>query len=199
MRILNVGCGGTRPQGEKYVNLDNLRTQLPLGSAARDQLDSESNYVEFDIFSGPLPFNEGDFDGVALLHCAEHFNAQDGLKLMQNCFHILKPKGVFLVSVPNASYFRHVDAEDKNENWPRLFEVTDPNNPIPTFREAALFFSQHEVLFTEDALWCYLRQAGFPAKDIKRLGSELYNPVLEEMKSLLNRIPFSLIMSALKP
>jgi predicted SAM-dependent methyltransferase len=199
MRLLNLGCGSTR-LGAPWINLDNLREQHALGTPEREEIDREPNYVEHDILGGPLPFDEASLDGVACLHCLEHFDAQAGWKLMQNCLHILRHGSALLVSVPDASYFRAVDAEDRNENWPRLFGQTDPKNPIPTFRQAALFFEQHRVVLTEDALWCYFRQAGFESEKIQRINPKEW-PVTEarkEMHSILSRQPFSLIMAGVK-
>lgn len=204
MRILNVGCGSIRPP-EPFINLDNLRTQLPPGTGARVALDQQKNYVEHDLFNDHLPFPQDLFDGVLLAHCLEHFRLQKGVKLLADCRRVLKPGGVLLVSVPDASYFRKVHPEDRNENWPRLFDTTDPKNPIPTFMAAALFFEQHEVVFTEDGLWCCLVQSGFSPESVSRISSDW---LLEErtgegdafslMAERLDRVKFSLVMRARK-
>lgn len=192
MKFLNLGCGGTRPQGEEWVNLDDLWSQLTPGTPARSNLDKEPNYVNHELGYGPLPFRPETFDGVLASHVFEHFDAQLGVYIMRLCHAVLKPGGVLLVSVPDASYFRSVYPEDRNENWPRLFGVTDPNNPIPTFFEAALWFEQHKMIFTQDAIWAYLIKAGFsiPAT----VDAEVMGP----MSSLLNRREFSLIMAGIK-
>jgi predicted SAM-dependent methyltransferase len=202
MRLLNLGCGSTRPSEDYWTNLDNLREQHAIGSPERETLDAEPNYIEHDILAAPLPFDENTFDAIALFHCLEHFEAQDGWKLMQNCSHVLKPGGCLMVSVPDASYFRAVDGEDRNENWPRLFGQADPRNPIPTFRQAALFFEQHRVILTEDALWCYFRQAGFEANRIERVIHDVSwvasSVPMASVYQLLSRQLFSLVMVGTK-
>lgn len=203
MKLLNLGCGGPDRLGDPWVNLDDLHAQFPKGTPERAQLDGEPNYVNHDIASGPLPFDAESFDGVLASHVIEHFDAQAGAKLMQNCHHILKRGGVLLVSVPDASYFRRVYAEDCNENWPRLYEVTDPANPIPTFFEAALWFDQHKVLLTEDSLWCYFVRAGFKPHRVYRISTIAWElpetpSALELMRAVVNRRRFSLVMSGVR-
>lgn len=121
---------------------------------------------------------------------------------MQNCHHILKRGGVLLVSVPDASYFKRVYAEDCNENWPRLYEVTDPANPIPTFFEAALWFDQHKALLTEDVLWCYFVRAGFSPYRIYRINPAMppddADDAVAVMLRVLNRRKFSLFMEGVR-
>jgi len=193
VKFLNLGCGGQREQGDEWVNLDDLHSQLCPGTPERMKLDSEPNYVNYEIGYGPLPFRPETFDGVLMSHVLEHFDAQMGMYVMRLCHEVLKPGGVLLVSVPNASYFRDVYPDDRNENWERLFEVSDPANPIPTFFEAALWFSQHKVILTEDALWCYFIRAGF------QIPASVDAAVLGPMSALLNRRKFSIEMLGIKP
>jgi len=199
MRILNVGCGAMRLP-RPFINLDNLREQLAVGTRERHMLDQEENYVEHTIGSGQLPFPDNSFTAVALFHCLEHFEAQEGLSLLKDILRVLEHGGRILVSVPDASYFRKVYPEDRNENWPRLFDVTDPPNPIPTWHEAALWFNQHRVILTEDAVWSYLTMAGYSG--IERLDSfthETDDDAMRAMHKELNRRIFSLVMKATKP
>jgi predicted SAM-dependent methyltransferase len=185
--------------------VDSLHWQLPAGSPERCKLESEPRYIEWDLAKG-VPFLDNDLDGILLSHVLEHCDAQEGVKLLKECYRTLKPGGLLVISVPDASIFRSVDAEDRNENWERLWGVVDPKNPIPTWRTAALFFEQHKMVFTEDALWCFLREAGFESGTIMRMikdpnipNNHWDNPTpLDIMSSELNRLKESLIMSATK-
>lgn len=187
MKLLNLGCGGDRVVSDEWVNIDDLYWQFPADGPERAALNAEPNFINFLIGSEPLPFEAESFDGILASHFFEHFDAQEAVKIMKDCFRVLKRDGVLLVSVPNASYFRNVYPDDRNENWPRLFDVSDPPNPIPTFFEAALWFEQHKAIFTEDSLWCYLRYAGFHPEPIS---TELPAQLAER----LNRRKFSLEM-----
>lgn len=196
MKLLNLGCGYPRLEGEEWVNLDTLRSQLPAGSVELANLNAEQNYIEHDITT-PLPFDGDTFDGVLASHVFEHFDCQQAVRIMAECKRVLKIGGVLLVSVPNASYFRKVYHEDRNRNWKRLFDVEDEPNPIPTFFEAALWFDQHKAIITEDALWCYLKHAGFPYP-FALFSEGSHEGPLQAMIEYLNRRKFSLEMAAVK-
>lgn len=207
MKLLNLGCGGARPQSDEWINLDDLHSQLAIGEASRTNLDTETNYMNFVVGDAPLPFEDGYFDGVIASHFFEHFPAKAGLSIMEDCRRVLKPGGILLVSVPDASYFRRIHGEDRKENWHRLFGEGSMQCPIDTFFEVALWFEQHEQIFTEDALWAYFRRARFEDDRISApIGSEQENfsdlcengAVLTELASILNRRKFSLIMFAVK-
>lgn len=173
--------------------MDDLHTQLSKGSPERALLDHEPRYINWDIVKSGVPFKDDDLDGILMSHVLEHMDAQEGVKLLKECHRCLKPGGVVTISVPDAAIFRSVDREDRNENWERLWGVVDPNNPIPTWRSAALFFEQHKMVFTDDSLWCFFREAGFEAENI-----HLGKCPVEEVNALLNRHQESLIMHAIK-
>ena len=143
MKILNLGCGSTRPKEDVWVNLDDLHSQLTEDGPEKRALDAEPNYCQHVIEpDGELPFSANRFDGILASHFFEHFDCQEAVKILRQCRAVMKPGGVIVVSVPNAPYFRAVYGEDRNENWPKLFGVNDPPNPIPTFFEAALFLKE---------------------------------------------------------
>lgn len=201
MKLLNLGCGSQRPLNQEWVNLDNWE--------GGGHEINEPNFIRHDLRQ-PLPFDDGSVDGVLASHLIEHMDCQEAVRLLREARRVLRPGGIVMVSVPDASRFREVHAEDRNENWPRLFDVTDPKNPIPTWREAALFFEQHKQVLTEDALWCILVQAGFapPVNLAYRVtGDEVcisrplgaVPEVFNQLAAQLNRLKFSLVMSALKP
>lgn len=196
MKLVNLGAGSVRPKGGHWVNLDKLEGQMP-----QDQWEAicrEPNYVEHDITTG-VPFSDNVLDGCCLFHVAEHFSVQPLQKLLKECLRALKPQGVLMVSVPDAHYFRHVYPQDKGApTWQDLYGVTDPPNPIPTWLQAAMFFDQHMQVFSEDSLWCALTNAGFTNVERALKPPVFDDPVRKEMASLLDRIPFSLVMCSQK-
>lgn len=203
MKLLNVGCGAQRLP-EPWINLDNLRTQLREGTPERAQLDSDGNYVEHFLGSGPLPFDDETFDACMCSHVIEHFDAPTAVFVMRECRRVLKPGGVLLVSVPDASYFRRVYSEDTPENAVRLFgepiHLPDGEN---TFFGYALWNRWHKAILTEDALWCYFVRAGFSRYGVCRIASDEPNPTgttdaLRFMRAVLNRPKFSLVMAGFR-
>ena len=216
MKLLCLCCGSVRPQSEDWVNLDMLLPILGRWSEEWKQIQSETNYREFDVESGPLPFKEGEFDGVLFAHALEHFDCKVGVGIMAECRRILKPQGVLVVSVPDASYFRKVHEEDTVENAERLFgEPIHLPDGETTFFGYGLWNRYHKSILTEDAVWAYFRRAGFSDKMVLRLNKEwlgattsyvshplvvsrIDHGALDTMVSKLNRLPFSLVMCGVK-
>lgn len=216
MRLLNLCAGANRPHSPEWTNLDQLHPVLSPGTPERANLDAESNYVEHDVLSGPLPFEDGIFSGILASHCVEHWDCQQAVRVMQECRRVLKQGGVFMVSVPDASYFRKVYNEDTPENAIRLFgepiHLPDGEN---TFFGYGLWNRFHLQLFTEDTMWCCLTRGGF--ENVRELNFRMNFPggnrdpelldglsivepsgALFTMTSILNRLPFSLIMVGIK-
>lgn len=192
MRILNLACSAYRPP-EPFINIDILKSLFPERTKEREQIDAEPNYIEHDLTKG-IPFEDNSCDGIFLSHFLEHLDVQQAVALVKECKRVLITGGVMVVSVPDTTYFKNVYPRDKNENWQELFGVTDVNNPIPTFMEAALFFEEHKQVLTEDSLWCILTMGGFdeteiPDSEVKQI---LKNSISD------NRNQFSLIKWVVK-
>lgn len=198
MKLLNLGAGNCRPQSEIWTNLDRLHPVLLPGTPERIQLDSEKNYVEWDLGGMPrLPFAANWFDGILAAHVFEHFDCMEAVEIMAACHRALKPNGILVVSVPDASYFRKVYAEDNAENCERLFG--EPLREGASFFNTALFYREHKAILTEDALWCYYLRAGFHNAWRVNPGWAVEHPFLqptidEEIYKLINRLTFSLVM-----
>lgn len=207
MKLLNLCCGNTRVVDDVWVNLDNLHEVLLPGTPERENLDREQNYQEFYIGeNGKFPQVDGFFDGILASHCFEHWDCQQGVRVMKECHRILKPGGVLLVSVPDAAVFRRNHAEDTVENAERLFgEPIFLGDGEKDFCGYALFNRWHKTVLSEDSLWCYFVRAGFKEETISRRMNIDYSGIpsdtpepRDRMLRLLNRIPFSLIMQGRK-
>lgn len=204
MKLLNLCAGANRNLSPEWTNLDQLLPVLAPGTHERFNLLLESNYVEHDVLSGPLPFPDDTFDGVLASHCVEHWECNEAAKVMSECRRVLKTGGILLVSVPDTSYAREVHDRDTVENAIELFgEPIHLPDGETTFLAYGYFNRWHKMLLTEDSLWAHFIRAGFPSKSIHRLKNcDLPHmtslPVLDELKSMLNRIPFSLVTAAVK-
>lgn len=201
---LNLGAGATRPQDNGWVNVDTLTALLTsMGEAGRGALESlqtEQNYIEHDLSVFPWPFGDGSAEGVLASHYLEHTDCLQAVQSLKECYRILQPGGVLRVSVPDASYFRSVNPEDCRDNWGRLFGEGDDVSENDTYMGVVLFFNEHKQTYTEDALWCQIRHAGFEAGRIARTQYQesAAGGVGAEMARLDNRKAFSIYLEAVK-
>src|SRR5262245_44357008 len=84
MKLLNIGCGTTFHQD--WINLD----AAPASPAVR----------RHDVGTG-LPFPDGHFGAIYASHVLEHFDPEDGGRLLRDCLRVLAPGGIARVVVPN--------------------------------------------------------------------------------------------------
>lgn len=83
-RYLNVGCGHHRHPD--WVNVD--------------MYDSDGGIIVHDLRT-PLPFADSTFDVVYHSHALEHFDREQGERLLRECWRVLTPGGVLRVAVPD--------------------------------------------------------------------------------------------------
>lgn len=164
MKLLNLGCGGNRPQGEEWWNLDELRTFLKEGTPERTNLDKEPRYVEHHIGSEELPFPKEMFDGILCQHVLEHMDCHTAVETIKDCHRRLKPCGVLVVSVPDVDYFMQVHDEDNRENAINLFgePISEPWHE--SFFSYALFHRDHIQILNYNGLLALLVAGGFKKK-----------------------------------
>jgi len=210
MRLLNLCAGATRPP-EPWTNLDNLHATLAPGTPERAQLDSEKNYVNWDIEKDDLPFQDNVFSAILASHCIEHFSLLDSVEILKECRRILIPGGFMVVSVPDATVFRENYRDDTPENAVALFGEPIFPGEGSTFMQYAGFNRWHLQLFSADSLWCVMTQAGL--SDVHSVNpdwitaeygvSKTFPPPpptpFEECCDILNRLKFSLVMVGVKP
>lgn len=197
MKLANLGCGGTRPQDEHWWNVDTLHDVLKPGTPERIALDKEPRYINRNLIDG-LPFADNELDGILCAHCLEHMTLHDSVRVLRECRRVLKPGGVMMVSVPDATVFRRHHHEDTMENAERIFgEPIFPGDGETTFMGYAGFTHNHLQLFTEDSMWCCMTRAGFYAY-VAPLPYKTDNHPVEHLARILNRLPFSLIMVGVK-
>lgn len=209
MRLLNVGCGGNRPQDEHWWNLDELRKHLKPGTPERINLDKEPRYIEAHLPGDLLLFageNESSFDGILCSHVIEHLTCHEAVAVLYDCRRILKPGGLLVVSVPDAEYFLKVYDRDTPENAVELFGEPISESWQPNFFSYALFKDDHQMVIGASSLHCLLLKAGFTLGSIVSLdpvrsyygGGYCNHTLLPMIMEIMNRRKFSLEMAAIK-
>jgi len=86
MNILDLGSGRRlfQSKGDKVIHLDIV--SLP-------GID-----IVHDLNDFPYPFKDNEFDKVRATHVLEHL--KDTVKVMEEIYRILKPKGILYIEVP---------------------------------------------------------------------------------------------------
>lgn len=203
MNLLNLACGGVRPQEPHWTNLDQLRSVLKPGTPERINLDAEKNYLDADI-TLPLPFSDNQFDAALASHCVEHLTAHAAAKFLGDCRRILKPGGLLVVSVPDASYFLKIyaDGNDTPEKAVEFFGEPISEPWQKSFFDYALFKDDHLQVLTHDSLKALIIKAGFKEGAFEITEKEgLRNcpyPALLEIEKIMNRRKFSVELVAIK-
>jgi len=100
MKYLNLGCGTHYHEGSEWTNLDFV--------------SSGPRVIAHNLLQG-VPFQSETFDLVYHSHVLEHFSRQDGEKLIEECFRVLKPGGVIRIAIP--------DLEQIVKNYLRFLEA----------------------------------------------------------------------------
>ncbi len=84
MRLLNFGCGST--YHPDWINLD--------AAPISPEVIAHDLHCRF-------PYAADSFDGVYGSHVLEHLEPQVGVRLLQECYRLLKPGGIVRIVVPD--------------------------------------------------------------------------------------------------
>lgn len=100
---LHLGCGDDIRSG--WVNID-LRT----GGQRATPLPPDATFINYDLRLG-LPLNHERSAFIYSSHFFEHLAYAEGLRLLRDCYRVLRPGGVFRIALPDlcalfAAYLR---------------------------------------------------------------------------------------------
>lgn len=111
---LNLGCGDrliVRHEDIEFVNLD-------LEPSIRKKADEiGARFQTHDLTRNRLPFDDATVAFINVAQCFEHLNLIDGLRLLPECFRVLKPYGVLRISVPDAALLLRSHARGKLDEF----------------------------------------------------------------------------------
>ncbi len=186
-RYLNAGCGYHYSKDPLWTNIDFVST----GQGVRAH----------NLLQG-IPFHDSSFDLVYHSHVLEHFSKNDAVKLLGECYRVLRPGGVLRIAVPDLeriarSYIHWLEkglSDPQNEitranhTW-LLLEMYDQTVRNTSGGEMAKYLYQDRII-NEDFVYERIGQEGRGLRE-----GYLYN---EKMKLNKNRSYKTLIKSILK-
>lgn len=157
MKYLNIGCGS-------YYSMESTWTNL-------DFVSRDKHVIAHNLLKG-IPFNDNSFDFVYHSHVLEHFSKQDGERLIQECFRVLKPGGILRVAVPDLetivrNYILWLDKGIENPgdeiiranyNW-MLIEMYDQTVRNSSGGEMAKYIFQEKII-NEDFIYERIGEEG---------------------------------------
>ena len=108
LTLLNLGCGSTFHSSWKNLDVNPLSEEIEYWDAKQG-----------------VPFKSGSVDVVYHSHLLEHLVAEDGQILLEECFRVLKPKGILRVVVPDLesickAYLSAISRIDKGEEAAKM-------------------------------------------------------------------------------
>lgn len=190
-RKLHLGCGLNVVEG--WLNVDgswNARLakypRLRRALAAAHVIPREAAKVEWrgdlrilDV-RDPLPFATGSYDAIYASHLLEHLYLDDALRLLRECFRVLRPGGVLRLVVPDLKAivreyngeqpfynsatgdFATMPAADRM-NRRLLFRGAMPaqGNVFMRVYAALKDFQTHKWMYDGDSLVAHVRSVGF--------------------------------------
>lgn len=155
VRKLQLGCGKNTLEGWLNADLKPTKRTIFLDAAKR------------------LPFDNCTFDYVFSEHLIEHLKYQDGVRLIQESYRILKNRGKIRISTPDLSFLIQLYTENKADLQERYIRWT-VDSTLPDigiysdtfvinnfFRDCTRKFIDHKFIYDYKTLKDILQNCGF--------------------------------------
>jgi len=159
---LHLGCGDELKPG--WINVDlSARDSRSLVNGANEII-----FVNCDLRLGSLPLDDNSCEIIYSSHFFEHLEYLQGLALMRDCYRILKPGGLFRISLPTfKELFRAYLAND--EEYVRLIDLRQVLPEIEpgteTFVDHVNYgvyqYGEHKCIYDEAKICLLLEKIGF--------------------------------------
>jgi len=162
---VHLGCGSDIRPG--WVNIDLALT--PKVTSAASAAPPGATYINYDLRRG-LPLENDSCDYIYSSHFFEHLQYKDGLRLMRECYRMLRPGGVFRVSLPNfkgmfAAYLRgdesYLDLIDILSVLPEVEPGTE--TLVDHINYGVYQHGEHKYIYDEDKVILILQKIGYPS------------------------------------
>jgi predicted SAM-dependent methyltransferase len=166
VRKLEIGAAVPRPDGWICMDLEpRSRGVLPLDATRR------------------FPFQDGTFDFVFSEHMIEHVPWSAGLRMLGECFRVLRPGGIARIATPDLGRLLglYPDAGDEPaRQYVRWLADSFLDEPLyrPAFAINGVFRNWgHQFLYDRELLELALRRAGFTRLERPEYGKSTHAPL----------------------
>lgn len=174
---LNLGCGTDLKPG--WINIDLALNSPPV-------FDSESVpatiFINHDLRRG-IPLEQDSCELIYSSHFFEHVEYAEALKLMRECYQLLKPGGIFRISLPD---FKSACAAYLNNDH-SYFDLVDVDLFLPEVEPGTLTLidfinfaayqsGEHKRLFDEEKVVLLLQKIGYSSVEVSSFQSEIDAP-----------------------
>ncbi|MEO8435107.1 MAG: methyltransferase domain-containing protein [Pyrinomonadaceae bacterium] len=174
---LNLGCGTDVKPG--WVNIDLALESPPVFDP--NSLPA-TIFINHDLRRG-IPLAKESCEVIYSSHFFEHVEYREALKLMRECYQLLKPGGIFRISLPDfksacAAYLRndrgYFDLVDVDLFLP---EVEPGTLALIDFINFAAYQSgEHKRVFDEEKIILLLQKIGYRSAEVSSFQSEIDAP-----------------------
>jgi predicted SAM-dependent methyltransferase len=160
---LHLGCGDDVKTGWVNVAL-RLNQPPPLIDPAAQP---DTFFMNYDL-RRELPLADGSCAAIYSSHFFEHLECRDGLRLMRECYRVLRPGGVFRIALPNLKRFfaaylegdqSYVDILDPRELMPEIEPGTETY--VDHLNYGVYYYGEHKCIYDEEKLLLLLKNIGF--------------------------------------
>lgn len=104
-------------------------------------LDININLIEFE----KLPIPDNSVDLIYCSHCLEHLTEASSNRVVEECYRILKPGGIFRISVPDIDLFYNAYVKKELHFFEKLNNQKDKSSIVSRFLDSFTTMKVSEI------------------------------------------------------
>ena len=105
-------------------------------------------------------FKPDTFFSIYCTHVLEHFYPKDGIRVLRDCYDLLKPDGVLVIECPDIAKIMKLFVSGKSDISKTIFEIYGDERFIPEYGESWM----HKWGWTVDSCTQSMKSIGFTIK-----------------------------------
>ena len=159
---VHLGCGADIRPG--WINID---LGLTPWSGVNTSPRHGATVIKHDLRRG-LPLEADSCDFIYSSHFFEHLEYRYGLKLMRDCYRVLRPGGIFRAALPNfrGGFDAYLRGDYKYVELINIFEVLPDVEPgtetlVDHINYGVYQHGEHKCIYDEEKFMLVLRRIGF--------------------------------------